>query len=257
MFTAQLITSFIAGGFFIALQTLISERVPNKWKGIILTIPSTMSLGLLFIGLSKFPLDAAEAAIMIPTSTAISYSFVTLFALTITLGLISAFALSLTLWALLAYLFLTFPPENFLISILYEIPVIAVTYFLVHKLPKIPKLKIFPMNFKHITVRAIIGGTIIALAVFLSKTLGNSWGGLFSAFPAVFSSTFIIYYYLQGPRAIPSVAKSFFFPGIIGFNIYAYIASLTFPLYGIWIGTLASYLATFAFFCVWNITQKS
>jgi uncharacterized membrane protein (GlpM family) len=103
------------------------------------------------------------------------------------------------------------------------------------------------MNFQHIFFRSILGGCIIALVVFLSKTLGNIWGGLFAVFPAVFTSTFVIYYHLHGKAVIPAVAKSVFFPGSVGFILYTWVATLTFPEIGIWLGTLACYVAYIMF----------
>ncbi|MEK7524503.1 MAG: hypothetical protein AAB588_05760, partial [Patescibacteria group bacterium] len=92
--------------------------------------------------------------------------------------------------------------------------------------------------------------------IFLSKTLGTTWGGLFSAFPATFASTFIIYYQLQGKESIPAVARSVFFPGSLGFIVYALAVAMSFPAIGIWIGTLLAYLATFAFFGIYYLIQK-
>lgn len=252
MLTLQLITSFIAGGIFIALQTLVAERVNPRYKGLILTIPTTMALGLLFIGLVKSPADVVEAATIIPSGLGIDYIFVTIFALLIPFGLLISLAGAFAAWAISAYLLITHTPATFLISFIYEVIIVTICYLIVLRMPKVAELKKYPMNFKHIALRSVLGGIIIFLVVLLSKTLGNIWGGLFSVFPAAFTSTFIIYYYLQDKKAVQSVARSLFFPGIIGFNIYCFIAMLTFPQFGIWIGTLAAYIATFAFFYIWN-----
>ncbi|MBI2415465.1 MAG: putative toxin-antitoxin system toxin component, PIN family, partial [Candidatus Kerfeldbacteria bacterium] len=66
---------------------------------------------------------------------------------------------------------------------------------------------------KHFTIRSIIGGSIVALAVILSSK-----------------------------KIIPAVAKSLFFPGPIALILYAGIASLTFPTFGVWYGTVICYL---------------
>jgi hypothetical protein len=90
------------------------------------------------------------------------------------------------------------------------------------------------------------------VVVYLAHTLGNVWGGLFSAFPGSFTAILLIFYHVHGEKVISSVSKSLFFPGAIGFCVYAWIAGVTFPLYGIWIGTLLSYLFTFVFYWLYQ-----
>jgi len=248
----QLITSFIVGGLFIAMQTLIGERVPLRWRGIALTVPTTMALSLFFIGLTKSPQDIPEVSLLIPAAIAPDYIFVLLFAILSRFGLILSLGISYIAWGVVGYLLLQFPPGSFAEStFLYAAPVVIITYAIVRKLPQVTSLKPFPINLTHILIRSLIGGSVILTVVILAKTVGNLWGGLFSMFPASYLATFIIYYTLQGHRVMPSIVKSLFFPGIPGFLIYAYVAVLTFPEYGIWIGTLLSYIAVFAFFWVW------
>lgn len=73
IFYIQLIVSFLVGGLFIALQTLIAERVSTLWRGVVLTIPSTLALGLFFIGLAKSPQDVVEASQIVPIALGIDY----------------------------------------------------------------------------------------------------------------------------------------------------------------------------------------
>ncbi|MBU1992216.1 MAG: hypothetical protein ABH856_00315 [Patescibacteria group bacterium] len=251
LFEIQLLTSFVAGGLLIALQTLIAERVSLKWRGIVLTVPTTMALGIFFVGLTKTAGDIPDLVRVIPAAISAVYVFVVIFALLARYGIIPAFVGAYAGWGVLAYLLIQYPPASFGISILYAVPVVTLMYLIVRKLPQVSELKVYPMNFNHILIRSLIGGVIIVAVVFLAKTLGNVWGGMFSAFPASYTATFLIYHVLQGGRAISSVAKSLFLPGIPGFILYAYISALTFPEYGIWIGTLAAYAVTMLYFMLW------
>lgn len=258
MFIIQLIVSFLAGGLFIALQTLIGERVPLKWRGAVLTIPSTMALGLLFIGLTKTPGDVTQATIVIPAALAPDYIWVLAFALLSRFNLIISFPGSFVIWAIFAFLLIKFPPANFLISLIaYCIPIVIICYLIIKKLPQSTTLTPVPMTLKHAAIRSFIGGSIITTIVILSSTLGNIYGGIFSVFPAAYTATFLIYSQVHGKKIIPAVAKSFFMPGIPGFIIYAYIAGATFPVIGIWLGTLAAYAGTAVFYLVYNLAAKS
>lgn len=257
LFYLQLIISFFFGGLFIALQTLIGERVTGFWRSLVITIPSTMALGFLFIGLYKTPNDVVDVARIVPAALGPDYVFVMLFALFSRFGLFHALGLGLLGWCFSAFAILTFPPETFENSIfLYGLPMILICYFVTRRLPQTGDLKPFHITGKTIVLRSLIGGSIITLIVLLSKTWGNIWGGLFSAFPAAFSSTFIIYYLLHGKHVIPSVAKSFFFPGFFGFVIYAVVAAASFPASGIWIGTLLAYFVYAVFSAAYFWTAK-
>jgi len=88
--------------------------------------------------------------------------------------------------------------------------------------------------------RAIFAGSIITLAVFLSKTLGPFWGGIFSIFPAVFLSTLTIVYWHYDSLFLFKMWKNAPIGSVI-FTLYPITAIYTFPAFGIWGGTFASY----------------
>ena len=257
MLTIQLLISFLVGGILISLQTLLAERVHGYMRGVILTVPTTLALGLLFIGILKSSADAVEAAIIVPAGLGLNYLFIAIFASLIRFGLFAALTGSILTFSAGAYALINFPPAGFLSStFLYGAPLTLAGYLIVRARSKEQKLKQYPMNARHIIGRSLIGGAVIALIVFFSKTLGNTWGGMFSVFPAAFTSTLIIYYILQGAGAIPAVARSLFFPGYFGFVLYAAVSAATFPLLGAWLGTLAAYCATFVFFYLCSFISK-
>ena len=253
LFIIRLVTSFVVGGLFISLQTLIAERVPIRWRGIILTIPSTSALGFLFIALTKSPADVPPAAIIFPAALGSCYVFVALFAFLSRYNIWISMIGSYAAWAVMAALMLSYPPTSFMSSIfIYCLPLVIVCFALVKKLSQNTILVPVPFNLKHLLVRAFIGGSIMALVVLLAKTMGNSWGGFFSAFPAAFSATFLIYYLVHGKQCIPAVAKTIFFPGVIGFIIYAYVVGQTFPRWGAWYGTLIAYAVVLLFYWLYS-----
>ena len=52
IFITKLLVSFFVGGGVIALLSILAEKY-QKYGGIILSMPSTMTLGLFFIGWSQ------------------------------------------------------------------------------------------------------------------------------------------------------------------------------------------------------------
>lgn len=257
MFKTQVLISFLAGGLLTALQTLIAERVNPKFRGIVLTIPTTLAVGLLFIAITKSQNDLLEAITMIPAGEGITYIFVTIIALMIKRGFFVSLATGFLAWGIGSYVLLKFPPLNFISSILfYGAPTIIICYLLIRKIKINKDLKIFPINGRNILTRAIFSGLIISTTVILAKTLGNFWGGLFAVFPAGFTSTLMIFNNTQGSKSIPSVCKSLFFPGAIGFIIYALAIKITAPALGIWLATLIAYCTTFIFFWFSTFEKK-
>lgn len=249
MLTLQLILSFAVGGLAVAFQTLIGERVPLRWRGPVLTIPSTLGLALFFVGLTKGQVAGQEAAMIVPAALGAEFLFVMVFALLVRFGLTLACLLSFTVIFAGGAFILLVPPQSMISSVfLYGIPAILLAYFIVDRLPQVSKLQPVPISPYYIAMRSLLGGSILVTVILLSKFLGNDWGGLFSAFPAVFLSTFLIYYFAHGRAVIPSVARSMFFPGSLGLILYAVVTMWSFPIMGIWIGTALSYLAVGIFF---------
>lgn len=251
-FHLQLFISFLLGGLVIALQTLVAERVNPNLRGIILTLPNTVVLGLFFIGLSKSPIDAVEAARLFPLSQIGIYFFITLFAFFIRWGLLPACLTAYSGWTFMAYISLHLPDFPFKFSVIISVLLAFPFYFLVKTLPQNKALDRHPINAKNLLSRALLAGLIVSITLYLSKTLGNTWGGIFSAFPSVLTSTFLIYYFAQGGGVIPSLAQGLFFPGSIGFCVYVGLVIGLYPIYGIWLGTLFAYLGVIAFLVSWR-----
>lgn len=252
IFQIQVLFSFLVGGLVIAMQTLIGERLNAYWRGVVLALPITCALGVFFTGLALTPTDAVRVATVVPAALFSDFLFVGTFAVLSRFGLVIALFGGFISFFISAFFVIVYPPSNFLISVLYGAPGIIIPYLVVRKLPQVEKFKVYPMNAKHILLRGLLGGSVIAIILILSKTLGNVWGGVASAFPIIFTSTFIIYYLLQGKQVIPSVAKSVFFPGAIVYILHMYISVLTFEKYGIWLGTLFAYLSVFVFLLVYT-----
>jgi len=258
MFTLQLFTSFIVGGLLVCLQSFLAERVPRKWRGIALSIPTTMALGFFFIGLTKSPADVVEASVVLPAALTPDYLFVLVFVLLARFNLALSFVGGYLAWALSAYIIFLYPPQSFGSSFwIYFLPFILLFFFAIRKIEKQHHIEPVPVTWQRVLARSLIGGSVITLIVVLSHEYGNVAGGLFSGFPASFTATLLIFYHVHGKKIIPAVAESMFFPGSLGFVAYAAVAAWSFPLYGIWWGTLLSYLGTFLFYILYRFSRSA
>jgi uncharacterized membrane protein (GlpM family) len=263
LFALRIIASFVVGGLFISLQTLIAERVPLKWRGVILTIPSTLALGLFFIGISSTSGAVTAAASSISAELTSLYIFGIVFAVLSRRGLFFATVGSIVAWFVSALVLIIFPIHSLGTIFLIGIPGLVISYGVLNMIPHNHEIIPVPFVAKHIFVRALFGGFVIALSVIFAKYFGNIWGGIFSAYPAVFTTTLIIYYLVHGKNIIPGITKSFLFPGVPGYVLYALAVMFTFPRFGIWLGTLFSY-AVFAVYIFvyqkikeWHVVSRS
>ena len=247
--------SFVVGGFAVALQTLLAERY-TSWRGVILAMPSTLVFGILFIGLTKESADVVEATRVIPLTEVAVYAYVLVFALLIKRGLVTALIGAVTVWGVLAYGLLQFNHPPILVSALFALVGIAGLYVVARKFASSDALVSYPLTIYQLGFRSVLAGAVISGAVLLSVLAGNAIGGMFTAFPAVFTSTFIIYYKLQDPKVLPGVAHSLFFPGAIGLMLYPVVINISVQQIGIWWSTMLAYAVFGAFVLVWSFMSK-
>ena len=93
-------------------------------------------------------------------------------------------------------------------------------------------------------LRATFVGFMIFLIVLLSKILNPFWGGMFSMFPAAFSSVILIIHWHYGIKGLfPTMQKAAI--GSLSLFGYAISVMFLFPKYGYIFGTLFAYLVSF------------
>jgi len=244
-FLIKLIFSFIIGGLIIALLSILAEKYP-KIGGLIISIPSTLLLGLIFIGWSQNKYVAIESASIVPSATGVLLIFSIIYIYGTKLGgsrkqsLLLSNSLSLIVWFILAFLVVHFKIRKISGIIFYLVCFILSLYLLRLKfkesLNHISKRLKFSYN--SLILRSIFAGGVIVISVILAKILNPLWGGVFSVFPAAYLSSFNIIQLNRGKKFLFNVGRTVP-PGSILFIIYAYLVSSLFNL-GILIGTILS-----------------
>ena len=256
LFIIQLVTSFIVGGAIIALISIIAERASEKIAGIIISLPSTVAISMFFIGWTLSPEKVAEIAPMLPAAIGVVmiYAITYLYLSKIKLSKWKSISLSvigsLTVWFVLAAPLAIFEFNDLFLSILIYLVVAAIAYYFLTIKPGVAlEQKLLKYSMKEKLFRAIFSGSIITLAVFLSRALGPFWGGIFGMFPAVFLSTMIILHWNYNSEFLFKVWKNSPI-GTIIFCVYSLSLIYTFPAFGIFFGTLASYFVSGILFFV-------
>ncbi len=266
-FVWRLVVSVLVGGGVIAAQSVAAERYP-EFGGFIVSIPTTLPMGLFFIGWTQGTAAAIESASVVPISLANCLLFAALFISAAQwsgsrkMRMIAPNVLSLAVWFIFSIAIIRFAITAPIPGIIAYIMAFVIAHYVLSKRGRRQKFSNqetshrgsnHSSNWKLILIRACAGGTVIGTAVLLAKILNPLWGGIFSVFPASFISIFNIILLTRGPRLLIPIGATL--PqGSIFFILYILLAHALFPL-GILPGTLLSE-ALILFFIYLTILRK-
>ncbi len=245
----QLLISFIIGGSFVALLSLIAERVNSRFAGIILAFPSTIAIGFFFLGWTLSP----QAAAKIVPATLLSLGFSILYLLIYVYlaiwcskfissriqQMIFCFSISTFFWLVLSLPIVILKINNLIFGITGYIVLTLFAHFLLST-KKENKSSPQLYTLKQKLYRSVFIGLIIALTVFFGKTLGPFWGGAFATFPAAFSSSLIIFHWYYEPQKLFSVVRKVPL-GSLSLCTYLLTVMIAFPSLGFVFGTIMAY----------------
>lgn len=258
----QLLTSFLVGGGFIAFLSFAAERASEKVAGIIISLPSTIAISLFFMGWALSPQKVAQVAPVLPLSIGIImifaciYTYLSKIKLPKIWSIVFCASVSVILWLLISIPLAIYKFSDLRISVAGYIILTTIAYYFLSIRPKGKSTHIL---LKYSTtekfIRAGFAGCFIALAVYLSKTSGPFWGGVFSGFPAVYLSTLMIFHWHYDSAFLFKLYKNSPL-GSIPLAIYPIATIYTFPTFGIFGGTLLSYAASLACFFVLTTIKK-
>jgi hypothetical protein len=236
--------SFIVGSLWVTLTTLSAERFGSKVGGLIGGLPSTVVIALLFIGYTQSPLVAAQATTIMPLAQGLNGLFVLSFMLLIRRGLWAGIMGSLLIWIIQSTLLYLLDIHLFLISLVGWLLLLCFCYTVLEKWLKISSSGKLGISYppSQLIGRAVFGGVVISLAVFMGKLGGPLLGGIFGSFPAMFLSTLVITYHSGGSDFSRSVGKSLLISGLINVPLYEIVVRYLYPIGGLIPGTLVAIL---------------
>lgn len=243
-FALKLLLSFIVGGGYIAFTIWLSEKFGSKIGGIAIGLPSTSLMGLLFIAWSQNDAAAVSAVPIMPAVAGVNSIFVAIFFLLYKAGWKSALAVAFSFW-LVANLFLVFLPlESLALSLMLAAILYIISASFLSKFPH-RKLPAHHSSAGEFLFRAVFAGAVVATAVFLAKSLGPLWGGVFSNFPAAFLSAMILVSRKHGDEFSASVGRTMAFASMasVSFAISFYFAV---PAIGLALGVALSFIVSLA-----------
>ena len=250
IFIIKLILSFVVGGSYIAFLIWISEKFGSRIGGMLIGLPSTGLISLIFIAWTQSKEVAVRALPVFPATIGAAALFIVAFIYFHKYGNVKSFLLALLLWFVLSFPLAFFALRNIWISFVLGIIFLGIAIWRLNKFPY-KKLESFTLTRNEFLFRIIFAGSLIAFAVFLGKALGPLFGGMFASFPVAFSSSLLILKRRHGIEFTSSVARTMPYGGI-GNVIFAMTFFFVVPLLGMFLGTTLACLTSVIFILILN-----
>lgn len=268
LFWAQTIIAFFVGGIAIASLTFMAEKVSSSVSGILLAMPTNMVVGLFFLALVNSPEAVSSNIEGVPLTLAGAILYAVTYLLVATFVFEGrAFSIKIAASCLLGSLLVWFifplwlsfigTPPLWIGLLVFAAFVCATQWLLLRLVKKNHSTENIKLaSWKVIIPRSIMAGSVIVVALILSKIAGPFWGVIVaSSFPAAYTSTLIIIHLEKGVSRLLEIMK--LIPvGTIGQMFYVLVIAFFYPEYGIWLGTLYAYIITAIFYIIMGFTSK-
>jgi hypothetical protein len=254
----KIILSFIIAGVWITFATIASERFGTKIGGLIGNLPSNIVVSLFFIGWTQTAEIAADAAHVVPLGMTIDAIFLFALILLVKKYRNLAFLFALIVWFVLAALVGTSGYSDMTVGSIVYVAISLVLFYIAEKklnIISVPKKTNISYSAGELLIRAIFAGTVVAGAVTITALAGPNWGGIFSTFPAVMLSTMYLLTRAQGADFARATGKVMLIASL-NILVYAIAVSITYPIYGLVVGTIISYVCAVIFVVLFSPLLK-
>jgi uncharacterized membrane protein (GlpM family) len=239
----HLVLAFAVGSIWVTLVTVVAERFGSAAGGVMGGLPSTSAFSFFFIGINQSPNAAAQATTVFPLAFSFTCAFLLFYAFFVKRGFRVGLSISLLLWFAISGLIVVSGLKDFTLSLIGCILVSSLVYYTLVERLKLENLigtQTSPTA-SQLVLRAVIAGSIVVLAVSLSQIGGPTLGGIFSAFPAVFTSTLYLTNKSDGAGFSRAMTKPLMVSAILTVIPFSVTLRYAYPTLGVWLGTVCSY----------------
>jgi len=247
LFIINVLLSFAIAGSWIAFSSLVAERLGIKVGGLVANLPANLMISLLFVTFVRDVDYVANAVMAVPAGLINVTVFLLVFILTIRSGPLVASFLSLLTWFAIAFLLNFAGQLNLLLGIVLYLGFVTLAMIILDRVLVVEGVKVVRKDYskRQIAGRAVFSGSIVAAVVVVSKFSPSYFTGIFATFPAMLFSTLFILAKNQGAEFTRSVGKVLVLT-TTNLLVYALAVYLTYPQFGVVIGTILSYLMSVA-----------
>ena len=238
----HLILAFVVGGTWVSSATLIAESYGSSFGGLVGGLPAISIVSFLFIGINQSPETAAQATVVFPLALSFTMTFLLVYATVSKRGFPVAFLSALIVWIALSVSTAFLNLRNLLFSIGIFLSVTSFYFYILKVRMKLPHVggALLTYSLPQAVFRAVVGGSIIALAVFLSQVGGPEVGGIASSFPAIFSLTLFFSYRTRGMELSRALTKPLLVSASLTAFPYSLLVGCLYTVLGAGIGTVVA-----------------
>lgn len=241
-FLLKVLLSFLIGGIWVSVFTVLAEKLGTKIGGVLACLPATIMVSLIFIGITQSAEFAALSVSIVPAVMGINCLFLLFYVYFLRFGTVAAPIFSLAIWAAMAYSLVALKLQNIYVNTLVFAALTGIALYVLEMRfnTKSQKKGNMKYTFGDMAFRGTVAGTAVAASVIIAHYGGPVLGGLFSAFPAVFSSTMIIFSRKHGSDFAGAMGKSMV-AGAIDIVIFVHAVTWALPKFGLALGLVICY----------------
>ena len=240
--------------------SLLAERVSTRFAGVLLGYPIATGIIMFFIGIEQSPAFAAQTSIWAINGLIAEIIFFIFYYFGVKylkkFAIIGAMLLATAGFFISALILRDLPLNSRFISsvLVMAVIIIAVLIFKSIKVKQISN----PVKFSHkvLFIRAMFATGMILLITSFAKILGPVWSGILTSFPINAPVVLILIQYHYKREDVLTLIKGKPI-GTVSLLIFLLSVSYFFPLYGVYLGILFSYILATAYLLFYEFFIKN
>ncbi len=243
--------------------TLVAERANPRLAGVLIGFPLGAGLTLFFLGVEQGPAFASESSLWSIQGILATVGFCWCYRSSIKLlphnvygslclgclcGLVGYFVVAAALQQLM--------PQNNVLRTLLVVLLLLPPAISFRKAAPQKLEKRVAVSWPILVLRAIFAALVILTVTGLAAIVGPTWSGLLAAFPTAILPSVMILHFHYGQATIPGFFRDtpLAMLAIVIFSIAVY---WTFPLLGVYFGTLLSYAAALVYLAAYEFKLRA
>lgn len=223
--------------------TLLAEHRSPRVAGVLSGYPLGIAIALFFVGIENGPQFAAQSAIYTVVGLSASLALVAAYrwigqrvvrhqvAMTAILS-VPVFLLTAAIVRGVSF--------GLWVGVAFTVCAILVSWWWFRNDENVTIDRRVQLTFVVLLVRAVAAASIIVVVTGLAGTIGEEWTGILSAFPMTLFPLLVIIHHTYGWPQVRTIIRNFPL-GMGSLLVYALSVAITYPRYGVALGTFLSF----------------
>lgn len=238
----------------VVMLSVIAERVSSRVAGILSGYPTGAAINLFFFGLEISPEFASDSAVYTMIGLIATQSFIYFYYKSSStfkkLNIIKSSIVSITGYLIVIWA-LHFIKLNRFAALFIPVTSIFIFIYLFKEIPDIEIKNRIRLSHNVLFARALFAASIILLITGIARSVGSTFAGLFSAFPSTLFPLILIVHSTYCVEHVHTLIKNVPI-GIGSLIAYSLTVSICYPLFGVYLGTVLSFIAATIYLIIYE-----